>query len=50
MVAEIIDGKAVAQEVRRQVAVEVAELTSRTGIVPGLSVILVGDEYHGFNR
>jgi methylenetetrahydrofolate dehydrogenase (NADP+) / methenyltetrahydrofolate cyclohydrolase len=44
VVAEIIDGKAVAQEVRRQVAVEVAAFTSRTGIVPGLSVILVGDD------
>jgi methylenetetrahydrofolate dehydrogenase (NADP+) / methenyltetrahydrofolate cyclohydrolase len=42
--AEIIDGKALALEIRRQVAAEVAKLTSRTGIVPGLSVILVGDD------
>ncbi len=44
MVADLIDGKALAHEVRRRVAAEVAELTLRTGIVPGLSVILVGDD------
>jgi methylenetetrahydrofolate dehydrogenase (NADP+) / methenyltetrahydrofolate cyclohydrolase len=42
--AELLDGKALAEEIRRQVAAEVAELTSRTGVVPGLSVILVGDD------
>ena len=44
MPAELIDGKALAQEVRRQVAAEVAELTSESGIVPGLTVILVGED------
>ncbi len=44
MAAEIIDGKAVAQQVRKQVAAEVAEFTARTGVVPGLTVILVGDD------
>ena len=44
MVAEIIDGKSVALEVRKRVAIEVAELKAKTGIVPGLSVILVGDD------
>ncbi len=44
MPAELIDGKALAQEVRQQVAAEVAELTSDTGIVPGLTVILVGED------
>ena len=44
MAAEIIDGKALAQEVRRRVKAEVAEFTRSTGVVPGLSVILVGDD------
>ncbi len=44
MAAEIIDGKALAQQVRKQVAAEVAEFTARTGVVPGLTVILVGDD------
>jgi methylenetetrahydrofolate dehydrogenase (NADP+)/methenyltetrahydrofolate cyclohydrolase len=42
--AEIIDGKALAQQVRRQVAADVADFSARTGIVPGLTVILVGDD------
>jgi methylenetetrahydrofolate dehydrogenase (NADP+) / methenyltetrahydrofolate cyclohydrolase len=42
--AELIDGKALAQEVRRQVAAEIAELTAESGIVPGLTVILVGED------
>jgi len=42
--AEILDGRALAQQVRTQVAVEVAELASRTGVVPGLAVIVVGDD------
>jgi methylenetetrahydrofolate dehydrogenase (NADP+) / methenyltetrahydrofolate cyclohydrolase len=42
--AEILDGRALAQQVRRQVAAEVAELTARTGVVPGLTVVLVGDD------
>lgn len=44
MSAEIIDGKARAQQVRREVAAEVAQFTASTGIVPGLTVILVGDD------
>ena len=44
MAAEIIDGKALAQQVRRRMATEVAEFTASTGIVPGLTVILVGDD------
>jgi methylenetetrahydrofolate dehydrogenase (NADP+)/methenyltetrahydrofolate cyclohydrolase len=42
--AEILDGKALAQRIRGQVASEVAELTRRTGVLPGLTVILVGDD------
>ena len=44
MPAEILDGHALARRIRRQVADEVAELTSRTGVVPGLTVVLVGDD------
>jgi len=42
--AEVIDGKALAQRIRREVAAEVAELARRTGVIPGLTVILVGDD------
>ena len=41
--AEIIDGKAAAREVRAQVAAEVAELKQR-GVAPGLAVVLVGND------
>jgi methylenetetrahydrofolate dehydrogenase (NADP+)/methenyltetrahydrofolate cyclohydrolase len=42
--AAIIDGKAVAKEVRKQVKDEVDGLERRWGIVPGLAVVLVGDD------
>jgi methylenetetrahydrofolate dehydrogenase (NADP+)/methenyltetrahydrofolate cyclohydrolase len=42
--ATIIDGKAVAARVREQVAAEVHELRERTGAVPGLATVLVGDD------
>lgn len=41
--ATIIDGKAVAAGMRRTLAAEVAEL-ARRAIVPGLAVVLVGDD------
>ncbi len=41
--ARLIDGVAVARAVRERVARDVAELTAR-GVVPGLSVVLVGDD------
>jgi methylenetetrahydrofolate dehydrogenase (NADP+) / methenyltetrahydrofolate cyclohydrolase len=41
--ARIIDGKAFAAALRARVAAAVAELT-RKGIVPGLAVVLVGDD------
>jgi len=44
MSAVIIDGKAVAADVRRQVAQEVAELTAKLGFPPGLAVIRVGED------
>jgi methylenetetrahydrofolate dehydrogenase (NADP+)/methenyltetrahydrofolate cyclohydrolase len=42
--AVIIDGKAVAKEVQKQVKEEVDGLERRWGIVPGLAVVLVGDD------
>jgi methylenetetrahydrofolate dehydrogenase (NADP+)/methenyltetrahydrofolate cyclohydrolase len=42
--ARIIDGKAIAAEVRAQVAREVVEFRERTGRVPGLATVLVGDD------
>lgn len=44
MPATIIDGKAIAASVRRQVAREVEQLRARTGRSPGLATILVGDD------
>ena len=44
MSAEIIDGRAVAASVRAQVAADVADFRERTGRVPGLATILVGDD------
>ena len=42
MTARIIDGKAIAQEVRAEVAAEAARLTRDHGVTPGLAVVLVG--------
>lgn len=42
--AQIIDGKAIAENLRKTVASTVAGLTSAHGLVPGLAVILVGDD------
>ncbi len=44
MVAHVIDGKAFAARLRGRVADEVAQLKSRDGIVPGLAVVLVGED------
>ncbi len=41
--AELIDGKAIAEAIRNEVAVDVAALVAR-GVVPGLTVVLVGDD------
>ncbi|HEX9831393.1 MAG TPA: bifunctional 5,10-methylenetetrahydrofolate dehydrogenase/5,10-methenyltetrahydrofolate cyclohydrolase, partial [Thermodesulfobacteriota bacterium] len=40
--AEIIDGKEVAQHIRKEVSEEVRKLKEETGIVPGLAAVLVG--------
>lgn len=41
--ANLIDGKAIAAEVRAKVALEVAELVHKS-VVPGLAVVVVGDD------
>ena len=43
MTAKIIDGKQVAADMREELKAEVAELKKR-GIVPGLGVVLVGED------
>lgn len=43
MSAKIIDGKAIAKKLRAEYHVRVDELKSRHGVIPGLAVILVGD-------
>ncbi len=43
MAARILDGKALAQTIRSDVAAEVARLRRQTGRAPGLAVVLVGD-------
>ena len=42
--ANLINGKEIAANVREKVRLEALELKNRTGIVPGLAVILVGDD------
>ncbi len=44
MGADIIDGKAIAAGLRARVGGLVAELAGRHGVVPGLAVVLVGDD------
>ena len=43
MTAKILDGKALAKSIRKGLAEETAELAKK-GIVPGLAVVLVGDD------
>ena len=43
MAAKILDGKAIAQEIRAELKARVEELKKR-GVVPGLGVLLVGDD------
>lgn len=42
--AKIIDGKAIAANVRAEVATEVARLQKEHGFTPGLAVVLVGED------
>ena len=41
---EIIDGKAYAAELRKRVATAVSHLESSDGLIPGLAVVLVGED------
>ncbi|HEX4571392.1 MAG TPA: bifunctional methylenetetrahydrofolate dehydrogenase/methenyltetrahydrofolate cyclohydrolase FolD [Dongiaceae bacterium] len=41
---KIIDGKAFAEGLRSKIALEVADLKARYGFVPGLAVVLVGED------
>ena len=43
MMAEILDGKAMAAEIRGEVAKEAAEFTAHSGVTPCLAAVLVGD-------
>ncbi len=44
MNARILDGKALAAELRAEIAADVAAMKAATGRVPGLAVVLVGDD------
>lgn len=44
MTARILDGKALAQTIRQEVARDVAKLKAESGITPGLTVVLVGQD------
>ena len=44
MPASLLDGKALAQQIREELAGDVARFRDETGIVPGLTVVLVGDD------
>ena len=43
MSATILDGKALADEIRAEIAQHVSEFTRRTGVTPCLAAVLVGD-------
>ena len=42
--AELINGKAMAEEIKREIAREAADFTARCGRAPGLAVIIVGTD------
>ena len=44
MAAKIIDGKAIADEIRAELAVELEELKAK-GVEPGIATLLVGDNF-----
>jgi methylenetetrahydrofolate dehydrogenase (NADP+) / methenyltetrahydrofolate cyclohydrolase len=43
MVATLLDGKALAEKIRTEIAAEAAEFTGRTGVKPCLAAVLVGE-------
>src|ERR1044071_7682239 len=44
MTARIIDGKAIAAELRVKIAAEVKRLATQHGVTPGLAVVLAGND------
>jgi methylenetetrahydrofolate dehydrogenase (NADP+)/methenyltetrahydrofolate cyclohydrolase len=44
MSAQIIDGKVISAGIKEQVKADVAAFTAKTGVVPGLVVVLCGDD------
>ena len=42
--AEIIDGKLIAEGLRRKIGLRAASLREKSGVIPGLAVVLVGDD------
>lgn len=42
--AKIIDGKLISQQIREEIAQKVIEFNQKTGILPGLAVIIVGED------
>ncbi len=44
MAATLLDGKALAEKIRAEIAAEVAEFTHRTGVKPCLAAVLVGED------
>tara|TARA_B100000749_G_scaffold280803_1_gene278905 strand:+ start:1141 stop:2037 length:897 start_codon:yes stop_codon:yes gene_type:complete len=44
LTANILDGKALAEEIRGEVAMGIAEMQQKHGITPGLAAVLVGDD------
>ena len=44
MPASIIDGRPIAQRIQNEIKTAVADLAAKTGVAPGLGVVLVGDD------
>jgi methylenetetrahydrofolate dehydrogenase (NADP+)/methenyltetrahydrofolate cyclohydrolase len=44
MAAKIIDGKAISAQIRGELTAEVAKLKAEKGVLPGLAVVLVGED------
>lgn len=44
MTAQIIDGKAIAEEIRSRIADEVTQMVRDSGVAPGLATVLVGED------
>ena len=42
--AKILDGRSLAQDIRSEVTVGVAEIQQKHGVTPGLAAVLVGDD------